>query len=193
MHDSPEEQILPELGKGEQLLWAGRPRQGLVLRASDGFLIPFSLLWGGFAIFWETMAITTGAPIFFGLFGIPFVVVGLYLMIGRFWVDAYQRGRTVYAVTSERILIITSMFGRRVRSLNIETVPDVTLAERPDGGGTITFAALPPFFGPYARSWPGYAGTMVPTFELSDQAREVYEIMREAQRKARQRTTDDKR
>jgi hypothetical protein len=192
MHESPEEQILPELGKGEQLLWAGRPRQGLVLRASDGLLIPFSLMWGGFAIFWEAMAINQGAPIFFCLFGIPFVVVGMYLMIGRFWVDAYQRSRTVYGVTSERIVIISSPCGRRMRSLNIETVPDVTLTERSNGGGTITFAALPPFFGQYARSWPGHAGSIIPTFELPDQAREVCEIIREVQRQARQRVTPDK-
>ena len=42
-----------ELGSDEQLLWTGAPKTGLRLRPSDATLIPFSLIWGGFAIYWE--------------------------------------------------------------------------------------------------------------------------------------------
>ena len=69
-----------ELSSDESLLWSGRPKQGIVLRASDTFMIPFSLLWGGFAFFWEYSAYKSGAPPFFLLFGGAFVLVGIYII-----------------------------------------------------------------------------------------------------------------
>ena len=45
--------IQPELTSGENFIWAGRPSGSVIFHKEDAFLVPFSLLWGGFAIFWE--------------------------------------------------------------------------------------------------------------------------------------------
>lgn len=179
--------VRAQLESGEQLLWSGQPRQGLVLRPSDAFMIPFSLLWGGFAIFWEVSAILTGAPVFFWLFGVPFVLIGLYLIFGRFFTDARARTHTFYGLTNDRILITSGKHGRRVQSLSLSTLGDITLDERGDGSGTIIFAHANPLgrmgnFG--ARSGVGASrGQMPPRFEMIPQARKVYEMIRGAQRR----------
>jgi len=43
---------------------------------------------------------STGAPPFFLLWGIPFLIVGAYITVGCFFYDAWQRGRTAYGVTA---------------------------------------------------------------------------------------------
>lgn len=104
MYDSPDDLMGREIAPGERLLWAGQPRLGFLLRGSDAFHIPLSFLWGGFAIFWVAAVIAAGASWFLAVFGVPFVLIGLYLMFGRFGVDARQRARTFYGVTSERVI-----------------------------------------------------------------------------------------
>jgi hypothetical protein len=124
-----------ELTSGERLLWEGRRRGGVKLRGSDFFLIPFSLLWGGFAIVWESMALfvvpkNNPAGWVFPLFGIPFVLAGLYIIFGRFIVDAKMRARTEYALTNRRAIIISGLFARKVRSINLQSTPEITLSEK---------------------------------------------------------------
>jgi hypothetical protein len=188
MWDDPESQIRPELGSTERLLWTGRPRSGLILRSADAFLIPFSLMWGGFAIFWETGVIIAGAPFLFMLWGIPFVLVGLYLIFGRFWVDAKQRARTYYGVTNERVIIISGLFHKSIKSLNIDTLTDVSLTEKSDGSGTITIGSSNPWHGWFGGSnWPGAGQYASPALELIADARQVYETIRDAQRDAKKR------
>jgi hypothetical protein len=187
MGELPEDVIRRELAPSEQFLWAGQPRQGFVLRATDWFLIPFSIMWGGFAIFWEASVIATGAPPFFMLWGIPFVLIGLYLIFGRFWVDARQRASTTYGITSERVIIISGLFSRAVKSLNIDTLTDVSLSERSGGDGTITFGPVPFMYAWYGgAAWPGLGTHAVPNFELAVDARSVYQIIRDAQRASKQ-------
>ena len=166
-----------ELGPGERLVWSGRPQQGLMLRPSDALFIPFSLMWGGFAFFWEYSVLNSKAPVFMALWGIPFVLVGIYLIVGRFFVDAQQRTKTWYGITDERALIVSGLFSKQVKSLPLATLTELTLSERADGSGTITF-------GPAANSWmasggwPGMREKVSPCFEAIERARQVYQMLR---------------
>jgi hypothetical protein len=51
----------------EHLLRSGLPWQGVRLRAGNILMIPFSLLWGGFVVFWEWSVIRADAHFFLEL------------------------------------------------------------------------------------------------------------------------------
>jgi len=179
-----QQELRSHLEPGERLLWQGYPRQGFLLRAQDAFLVPFSLLWGGFAIFWEYSAVTSPrAPFFFLLWGIPFVCVGLYMIGGRFLWDARDRARTIYAVTNQRVLIVSGVGRRNARSLELSTLSETSLSETADGRGTITFGPANPY-GSWGRSWPGTGRGLSPAFEGIARARDVLRIVRESGKSA---------
>jgi hypothetical protein len=178
--------LAAELAPGERLLWSGQPKQGVVFRSSEWFMTPFSLLWGGFAIFWEWSVIQSNAPAFFMLWGVPFVLIGLYLIFGRFIVEAQQRARTMYRVTNERVLIVSGLFNRKIKSLALRTLSDLSLSENSNGEGSITFGSTPPFASWFGGSaWPGMEAYAGPRFEEIPNARTVYNVIRDAQRAAK--------
>jgi hypothetical protein len=118
---------------------------GLLLTQRDLFLIPFSLFWCGFVVFWEWGAShASGQMPFFPLFGIPFILIGAYFLAGRFVVDAWVRARTRYAVTSQRILILRTGPTLKFTALAIDRLPELSLNERADGWGTILFQPAQP-------------------------------------------------
>lgn len=182
MWNTPNSEIERELSSGEKLLWSGQPAQGFRLRPSDAFLIPFSLVWCAFAIFWEASVFSSKAPIFFKLWGVPFVLVGLYFVAGRFFVDVKARTRTFYGVTNDRIIIIGGLFSRQTKSLQLRTLSDISLVERRDGSGTITFGSQYPFVRQMPSGWPGASQYAPPAFEMIERAKETYELIRRAQK-----------
>lgn len=87
------------------MLWVGQPDPRVRFTGADAFLVPFSILWGGFTISWEIMAITTAGQPFFVLWGIPFVLVGLYFIFGRFIFKKRRKLVTAYALTDRRAIV----------------------------------------------------------------------------------------
>lgn len=136
MKEDGYERIREYLTDGEYVIWQGAPVKGHLFSLQDIFLIPFSLMWGGFAVFWELMVILADAPLLIQLWGIPFVVIGFYLMAGRFFVQAHMRKHTLYAVTNKRILRIRK---KQVDSLNYRLSPQKRMTQHKDGSGSIIF------------------------------------------------------
>lgn len=110
------------LAKGERILWQGTASARIRLLDIVSFETVFGLFFAGFAVFWVTMASGMtggrhGPPSFpfslFPLFGIPFILIGLHMIVGRIFYDAYKRRGTHYTLTNRAAYTATSAFGRR--------------------------------------------------------------------------------
>jgi len=176
-------ELRSNLDPNESLLWAGKPQSGIVFRNSDIFMIPFSLIWGGFAIFWFVTALASGAAFFFAAFGIPFVLVGLMMIFGRFFLDSYMRKNTYYGLTDKRIIIKSGIFSKSIKSLNIKTISDIEYTEKTDGSGTINIGPKNPFqhWGNGMNWMPNTKGN--PSLELIENVRKVYNQIIDLQQK----------
>jgi hypothetical protein len=181
------ELLSPYLLPGERILWTGQPKQGLALSGRDGFLIPFSVIWTAFAIFWNVGVWTFadpggGADWFMRLWGLPFLLIGIYLVIGRFIHDAAIRKRLYYAVTDQRVLVLRGRRSSKVTSLDIHRLPMLELREHRDGTGTFAFdSGSSSFFGFGGGNgfdwWVPSLGTAAQFFRIRD-PRKVYELIR---------------
>jgi hypothetical protein len=170
--------LLSELEPGETIEWAGRPNPRHVFTLVDLLLVPFSLLWAGFAFFWEGTVIIWGAPLFFAIWGVPFVLIGTYLVFGRFLFAAWDKRHTWYGVTNRRAIILSTTFGRRVQSLFLNKLPLVELRALPRGRGTLLLGQPPTFqnFGAFG-AFPTSSRRLAPGFYDIPDARAVFELI----------------
>lgn len=133
-------QLQSWLRPGERLLWAGQPDPNVVFAPGDGFLVPFSIFWSGFAVFWTAGAALSGVPPFFVVAGVPFVVIGLYMAFGRFTYKRWLKNRTVYGVTDRRAIVVVR--GRSVQHVPLDTVPVSTRHSRNGSHVSVTFGDI---------------------------------------------------
>jgi hypothetical protein len=161
--------------RDEKVVWWGQPAQGFLLTSRDWLLVPFGLLWAGFVIFWEWNVLGTNAPVFMKIWGAPFVLVGLYLLAGRFVLDAWIRGGTYYAVTNQRVLMLRSRPSNKFTSISLDQLPVTNLTESSDGRGTIRFGPEATYFA--SRGFSGWTPSLDPTpqFIAIDDARSVFD------------------
>ena len=134
--------VQPHLSSAERVLWVGQPDASRRLSKTDVVAIPFSLLWLDFTVFWTVAALRSGG-LPFALFGVPFVLMGLYVTVGRFFAKARIRSRTWYAVTDKRVLRLEHKpSGDVVNASSLERLPAVNSDLRADGSGSVVFGPV---------------------------------------------------
>jgi hypothetical protein len=150
----------------------GKPDPTRHFTSGDWYLIPFSLVFFAFAVFWVIGATATGGP--FGLFGLPFLAIGLYNLFGRFIYKANRKRRTVYAVTTRRVLeIVRGVRGETVRATYLRSIPNISTSAATDGHGSVEFVAASPPYSQLANSGmeffaQGRLGNGVSFYDIED-------------------------
>jgi hypothetical protein len=168
----------------ERILWSGAPAKGLLFTGSDVFLVPFSLLWCGFAVFFAYNGMTRGASSFAYLWQAAFVCIGLFFVFGRFIADAWLRRRTVYAVTDQRILILRSEPFASFTSIDLERLPDIRLTGERSARGNVRFGTSGGYSNRNMSMWmPALDPT--PQFLAIDGAAKVFNLIVSARHESR--------
>ena len=162
------------LDPGEEILWQGRPDPGFAIPPDNMLRAVFGIFFAGFAVFWMTMA--SVSPGRFWMFGLIHFAAGLGIAGEALVMPTVRRRNTWYTLTDRRAFIASrSLIG--ARKLDSHPITDRTRLSLSDGTlGTVHFAEKS------RRS--GNRTTRTPIgFERISDAREVYALMRQVQRR----------
>jgi hypothetical protein len=133
----------------EKLLWYGQPNPKRVMfRLESLAIFIFSIPWTAFSLFWVCAAAGFRIPdfskpsffMFFPLFGVPFVLVGLGMMATPYW-KYRQAQSTFYVITDKRCLtVVNTLRSKKIEVALPQDMGNLNITERPDGTGDLVFS-----------------------------------------------------
>ena len=134
----------------EELLWSGRPVKQIKLLPAEKFNMMFGAFWTAFSTLWIIMGFvspgdTTQNSFFmskvFPFFGIPFLIVGIHMLLIAPLIAKCRRKNIEYALTSERILILYSGKKNRLKTFRYEEISNLNFGCDENDVGVLTFNA----------------------------------------------------
>ena len=140
------EVVEQELAPDERIVWMEMPAPHFFTPKSTGMFL-FGIPWTGFALFWTYSVAQFEMPDFSSpaslgsLFGIPFVVIGILMLLAPIW--SYQASRrSVYVITEKRAISFEYGMGMTIRSYSPAQLQETFRRERQNGYGdvVITYA-----------------------------------------------------
>ncbi len=175
------------LKTNEKILWSGKPeKKAFVLPALAS--IPVGLLFFVFSIFWILAASSAGPPDFFTFMGLPFVVVGIAIIIAPFLWQLLRHRNTEYVITDKRIITQTGAIGLDTRFVDFDKIQEVYVKigviDRLFGTGSLyamTAGAsnFSPQTGPYGYGFGGMYGFR-PSLAALKEPYQVQKLLQEA-------------
>ena len=160
------------LDEDEHIMWQGRPDTRIAFRWANTFMVVFGLFFSGFALFWMIMAAQAGGA--FWMFGLLHFGVGMSMVVGAIYADAWRRRHTWYTLTDKRAFVATDIpfKGKKLEDYDINASMRIHFVEGPPD--SIHFTTR-----------KGANNTRRPTgFDRINDGKEVYRIMRDIQRTA---------
>ncbi|MBR2024982.1 MAG: DUF308 domain-containing protein [Clostridia bacterium] len=137
-------EIKQYLDVNEDILWCDKPFKKITFSSGDVFTTLFGVVWLSFSLFWVASAFfaTKGAAGFakvFPLFGIPFVLIGLYLLFFRHIVSYIRRKNMIYTLTSKRVMIVHTGKRQYVQEYRYEDISNIQIKCDDNDVGSIFF------------------------------------------------------
>jgi hypothetical protein len=140
------------LGSNEKLIWVGQPKTGITLKLKDIYELLFSILFCTVLVFMMRSVLVVS--VWFLPFFIPFILVGLLFLFGRYFIDAHLRKKTYYALSNKRIIIKSNAMYKKIRSVDLAALSKIEYEEERDRSGTIDLGiAYPTMPGRGGISW----------------------------------------
>ncbi len=155
------------LMSGEHILWAAKGSKKIALSHQGGIVtFIFSVFWLGFTLFWTFTATKMGGP--FGLFGLPFVLVGIGLVK-----TSFRTKNRSYAITNMRVIRKEK---KKISIDRLDLIMNMSLRRNNDGTGDITYFVN----GLTVRSKNGIVRNVLVGISGVNNPDEVYRILNEA-------------
>ena len=148
---NPSQIIQEELARDEKLIWADVP---ISIKAHAYSAIPIALFgipFFSFAVFWTWGASSMlrsgsgsgidGFDIFFPMFGIPFLLVGLGMVLSPLW-KMYKAKHLTYGMTDKRLIIRHAFPRIELQSWPLSSIKKLNRIGTAKGPGDIIFAEV---------------------------------------------------
>lgn len=152
-------------GLGEVLVWEGRPARGIRISAFDGPLICYGLLLSVVAV---GLLVNGRMPVV----SLGGIVLGPYLVIGQFLVDAQRRAHTTYRLTMDHAYIVCRWPRERITTVDLRRIGPASIRDLSDGVGTIVFQPVPRLL-----MWIGPLRDRRPAFQLIEAPASVLRVI----------------
>src|SRR5687768_12421297 len=129
--EPPHELITAALQPGEEVVWVGRPAQGLRLYWADALGIPLAVLLAVMFVRFGVGSAREGEGPFAAIF---FVIAGwpIFLTWQRLAWDRSRRGRTFYALTNRRAIVLEEDTPPALRSVVLKNLKHLSHVTRRD-------------------------------------------------------------
>lgn len=164
--------------KDEKVFWIGKPEMKVIFDPKDRYHIPMTLL-GNIIIVYSI------SHDFDLKWAIIWILIGFYLLMGRFIYKAFNKKATLYVVTNQRIIIINKLWGYFIEK-SIKSITHIEKEIRPNGIGTIRFGHTPSTHLWYENTGlevlvgpEKIYGTPAPTFFDIKDANMIYQLVKE--------------
>ncbi len=173
-------ELSPYLHEGEKILWVGQPYTTAKFKPNPATLL-FMLFWTGFAVFWTVTASAAGGA--FGLFGLPFLAVGFFMLYTITIGSKKRMQNTIYAVTDRRAILLTNGRTTNMTEYIFSRLPSISLENVRGTTGTIRFQSEVIYHNHRSRYGRRSSVTMTESYDTAfvaiDDVQKVYNLISE--------------